>query len=245
MHLNALLAGKHHSRYLQNAWRKHGSTAFTVALLEGGVAERKLLEREQFWIDHLDSYEDGFNARPKAESMRGVKWSRAQNEARRESNLKAWSNESLRLKLSIKFKGQHRGVWTTDSHKKISRTLIRRHAENPEWRKKLIQWELQPKNKARRLAASKAALKRPEVYKARVRQLSEARKLPARSVSVRKAYFEKFNRAALGFKNPDQMDRACLELYETGESFRAIGRLFNIHHHGVAARVRRLRALRR
>lgn len=239
-HLNALLAGKHHSRYLQNAWRKYGLASFGVVLLEGGVAQKKLIEREQFWIDHLDSYEKGFNARPKAESMVGVQWSKSQNEARRQSNLKAWSNESLRRKLSTRFKGQHRGAWTADSHKKVSQTLKRRHAEKPEWRKKVRECLQRPENEAKRVAAVKAALKRPEVYNARVRQLCEARKSPTANAAIRKAYFEKFDRASLGFKNPKEMDMACLKLYTEGESCREISRRFRIDHHGVSARLKRL-----
>ncbi len=83
MHLGALGAKKHHSR-LQNAWNKYGQGAFTIAVLERTLVEN-LVEREQFWIEHYDSYEKGFNARPKAESMRGVEWSKAQNEARGEA----------------------------------------------------------------------------------------------------------------------------------------------------------------
>jgi len=74
-HLSALLSDKHHSRYLQNAWRKYGRTAFFAVLLERDVPAWKLIEREQAWIDLFAAYEKGFNARPKAESMRGVRWS--------------------------------------------------------------------------------------------------------------------------------------------------------------------------
>jgi group I intron endonuclease len=238
-HLGALLSRKHHSRYLQNAWNKYGQSAFTLILLEKGVIER-LIEREQFWIDHFDSYENGFNARPKAESMRGVKWSKAQNKARSQSNRTAWSNETLRQKLSARFKGQHRGVWTANSRKKVTQTLKQRHAENPEWRKNAQKWLHSPENEAKRIAASKAALKRPEVYSARVKQLREARKSPASNSAIRKAYFEKFNRKSLGFKNPDEMDQACLKFYSEGKSCREIGRLFHIDHHAISSRLRRL-----
>jgi hypothetical protein len=227
---------------LQNAWRKYGRTAFFAVLLERDVPAWKLIEREQAWIDLFAAYEKGFNARPKAESMRGVRWSKQQNEARRQSNLQTWSNQPLREKLSARFKGQRRAVWTADSHKRASRTLIRRHAENPEWRKKLLEWMRRSENEGKRLAASKAALKRPGVYNARVRQLSEARKSPVANAAIRKAYFEKFNRSALGFANPEEMDLECLALCAQVKSFREIGRLFNIDHHGVSSRLRRLGA---
>ena len=238
-HLNTLLSGRHHSPYLQNAWRKYGQAAFTAVLLENDVPIRKLVETEQAWIDLLDSYEKGFNARPKAESMRGVKWSEAQNEARRQSNLKAWSNESLRQKLSARFKGRYRAIWTADSHKKASQTLKQRHAENPAWREKIRGWLRRPENEAKRVSGLKAALKRPEVYSARVRQLNEARRQPATNAAIREAYFEKFHREALGFSNPEEMDLACLRLYADGKSCREIGRLFHIDHHGISSRLRR------
>jgi group I intron endonuclease len=238
-HLGALLAKKHHSRYLQNAWNKYGQSAFILILLEKGVVE-KLIETEQFWIDHFDSYEKGFNARPKAESMRGVKWSKAQNEARSRTNSKVWSNQALRQRVSARFKGYRRGVWTESSRKQVSEALKRRHAANPEWRKNSQKILLLPENRAKRVASFKAAMKQPEIYKKLVNCALNARKSPKRFNAIRKGYFEKFNRKSLGFNSPEEMDQACLKLYSEGKSCREIGRQFNIDHHGVTSRLRRL-----
>jgi group I intron endonuclease len=238
-HLGILLAKKHHSRYLQNAWNKYGQTAFSIILLEI-ISVEKLNEREQFWIDHFDSYEKGFNGRPKAESLRGIKWSQAQNEARSRTNSKVWSDKSMRQRVSARFKGYRRGVWTESSRKQVSEALKRRHAENPEWRRRAQKWLHSPESEAKRIASFKAALKRPEIYKTLVNCALNASKSPARPVAIRKGYFEKFNRKSLGFNSPEEMDQACLKLYSEGKSCREIGRLFHIDHHGVTSRLRRL-----
>jgi group I intron endonuclease len=243
-HLGALLAGKHHSRYLQNAWNKYGQAAFTVILLERnpefltvGEARNK---REQFWMDHFDSFKTGFNARPKAESMIGHKWSDAQNEARKRSNKEAWADESLRAKLSVKFKGYRRGKWTSASHAKVSDTLKQRHAENPEWRQNAQKWLHSPENEARRIASMRRALQRPEVRAARVQQMRRASESPKKVIAIRETYFKKFNRESLGFKSPEEVDQACLRLYREGKSCRSIGRFLDMDHKGVTSRLRRL-----
>ncbi len=53
-HRSALDHQKHHSPRLQNAWNKYGPDAFRFELLEECDAEI-LLEREQLWMDKLNS----------------------------------------------------------------------------------------------------------------------------------------------------------------------------------------------
>lgn len=50
VHKKALLAGKHHSPLLQNAWNKYGSAAFTFDVVEEVDDDLFLLPREQFWM---------------------------------------------------------------------------------------------------------------------------------------------------------------------------------------------------
>lgn len=52
-HRNALRKGKHHSRYLQNAWNKYGEEQFTIIILETVLFRELLQVREQYWIDKL------------------------------------------------------------------------------------------------------------------------------------------------------------------------------------------------
>lgn len=218
-HLRALLAKHHHSRHLQRAWDKYGQRAFTVILLEKVGVSKMLDEREQFWMDHFRACTKNFNSAPKAESTRDYKWTESQKK---------------------KIRGYRRGVWTPDSHKRVSESLKLHHAKNSEWRKNAQKWLHSPENEAKRVAAFTAALKRPEIYNPLVQHLDVIRKMPARITGIRKNYFEKFNRKSFGFSCPEEMDQAFLKLHLGGKSCREIGRLFSIDHHGVSSRLRRL-----
>lgn len=72
-HREALLAGRHHSQYLQKAWNKYGPDAFEFLVLEYCEKEN-LTEREQFYIDLFKSADplNGFNLQPKAHSNLGM-----------------------------------------------------------------------------------------------------------------------------------------------------------------------------
>jgi group I intron endonuclease len=73
MHRHELNQRKHHSRYLQRAWDKYGSDAFTFCILEECEPEQ-CIEREQYWIDTL---KPKFNMHPLARSPLGVRRSAA------------------------------------------------------------------------------------------------------------------------------------------------------------------------
>jgi group I intron endonuclease len=73
-HRNSLQKDKHLTPHLQNSVNKHGLNNFVFEVVEECVSNM-LIEREQFWIDVLDSYDNGYNARPKAESRIGTKLS--------------------------------------------------------------------------------------------------------------------------------------------------------------------------
>lgn len=63
-HKGDLRKGRHHNRYLQNAWNKHGAECFTFEVLEMVMFAEHLHEREQYWLDHYRTYDPkrGFNA---------------------------------------------------------------------------------------------------------------------------------------------------------------------------------------
>ncbi|MEZ5040299.1 MAG: GIY-YIG nuclease family protein [Saprospiraceae bacterium] len=151
-HLNSLehKQNNHHSSFLQFAWNKYGKSNFSIIILEVLDKEKELIFREQYWIDYFNSYDEGYNARPRAEANYGIKWSIKQNEARRKSNIKTWSNPVLRNKLSKRFKGWRPGKWTKSSHKKASESMRAKHKENPEWREKIKQILLSPEIQQRR-----------------------------------------------------------------------------------------------
>ena len=59
-HLRTLRANKHHSAKLQRAWNKYGEEAFVFAVLL--ECDKKLLsDLEQFFVDKLHAYTDGYN----------------------------------------------------------------------------------------------------------------------------------------------------------------------------------------
>ncbi len=66
-HRGALRHNNHKNTYLQNAFNKYGETAFLIEVIEN-CAEDRLIEREQYWIDTLNTVKPkGFNLRPRAD----------------------------------------------------------------------------------------------------------------------------------------------------------------------------------
>lgn len=62
-HKTLLKVGKHHSRHLQYAWDKYGEDSFSFCILEEVLQPEELFNREQYWMDKLQSYnpENGYN----------------------------------------------------------------------------------------------------------------------------------------------------------------------------------------
>lgn len=65
-HIRALRAGGHHSIKLQRAWNKYGEDSFCFETVESDIPYELLLDREQFWIDSYESFENGYNSRESA-----------------------------------------------------------------------------------------------------------------------------------------------------------------------------------
>lgn len=72
-HFNSLDKNKHHSRYLQNSYNKHGKKVFEYGIIEHVNKEELLIVREQFWIGFFDSYNNGYNVCPCAGNTLGRK----------------------------------------------------------------------------------------------------------------------------------------------------------------------------
>jgi group I intron endonuclease len=73
-HLSLLRKNKHHSPKLQHAWNKYGEDAFCFEALEVVTNKDQLINREQVWIDRLNSSgKNGYNIAPSAGSMLGFK----------------------------------------------------------------------------------------------------------------------------------------------------------------------------
>lgn len=84
MHAYMLGRNRHHSSYLQRAWNKYGAEAFEFRQL-AVVPVEQLIAYEQRLID---GYAPEFNMSPTAGSVRGVRWTAAQKEALRQTQLR-------------------------------------------------------------------------------------------------------------------------------------------------------------
>lgn len=67
-HRKDLSLGVHRNAHLQATWNKYGAAAFEFVVLE---LTSDLVAREQYWIDHHEAYQHGFNGCPVARSSRG------------------------------------------------------------------------------------------------------------------------------------------------------------------------------
>ena len=66
----------HPNRHLQNAWNKYGEESFLFEIAETIENDEMILQREQYWMDVFFDAHKCYNIRPKAESNRGIKWSK-------------------------------------------------------------------------------------------------------------------------------------------------------------------------
>jgi group I intron endonuclease len=72
-HFNALRRGTHRNKHLQASFNKYGDLAFAVAILELVSDPSLLIEREQVYIDLLNSAgRNGYNQSPTAGSTLGI-----------------------------------------------------------------------------------------------------------------------------------------------------------------------------
>lgn len=87
-HIRKLNKNEHHSQHLQRTWNKNPGS-FIFKILEIVPDKDDLIEREQWWLDILETYKDdkGYNARKDADSNLGLKWS----ESRRIKNSQIWT----------------------------------------------------------------------------------------------------------------------------------------------------------
>jgi hypothetical protein len=71
LHLYYLRKNKHHSIHLQNAYNKYGENNIEFKILEYCNDVNEIVKKEQYWIDKLDSYNNGYNILPFAGSSKG------------------------------------------------------------------------------------------------------------------------------------------------------------------------------
>lgn len=69
-HISSLRNNNHHNKHLQRAWNKYGEENFSWEILELCSVDC-LNEREQYWIDKYDSFNNGFNQTLGGDGLRG------------------------------------------------------------------------------------------------------------------------------------------------------------------------------
>ena len=109
-HISSLLKNKHSNNLLQNIVNKYGIENLFFEIIE--ICEKDIcIEREQYYIDLYNSYNEGLNLRPIANSNLGIKQSI-------ESNLKRSISISKTLKEKYSKEEHHRkGFIMDDVHK--------------------------------------------------------------------------------------------------------------------------------
>lgn len=60
-HFNALREGRHYNKFLQSDFDQYGESAFQFEIVESCVADLRIRERESYWIDFCNSFENGYN----------------------------------------------------------------------------------------------------------------------------------------------------------------------------------------
>jgi group I intron endonuclease len=110
-HKTELKTGRHHSQKLQRAWDKYGAQAFEFFVLEM-ASNDELIEREQYWLDHFDCANDGYNILPTAGSSSGYKLTEEHRRKIGAGNAGKVRTDAMREKLSIAHMGHSTSVET-------------------------------------------------------------------------------------------------------------------------------------
>lgn len=123
-HRTTLDAKKHPNRHLQRAWNKYGNDAFTFEVLEYVEDARRLVEREQHWLDRTESYKRprGYNLAHRAQSMLGYKHSTAARRRMSKAHIGYDMPIDQRKKISRALKGNK------EHSKQARRKLSEAHA---------------------------------------------------------------------------------------------------------------------
>jgi group I intron endonuclease len=99
-HTRLLKVNKHKLPKLQNSVNKHGLENFIFEVIEE-CSKEILIEREQYWIDTLDSYNKGYNSRPIANSNLGKKCSEETKRKMSEASKGVSKSEEAKRNMSI------------------------------------------------------------------------------------------------------------------------------------------------
>lgn len=138
-HRRDLCGGRHHSRFLQRAWIKHGSEAFEWLVVEP-CGHQLLLERETHWIAHYRSAESahGFNTCRIAGNTLGVRRTHEAIEKIRAAKLNLSAETRARLSLARR----SRPAASEETREKMRRAAQRPRGPKPDGVKEKIRASL-------------------------------------------------------------------------------------------------------
>ena len=125
LHQYHLSKNIHHSKKLQNSVNKNGIDNFIFEIIEeceSGI----LIEREQYWIDFLNSYNNGYNSTPKAGSTLGRKHSEKTKHLIGSKSKGRKHSEKTKNKISKINKGRFIGSDNHMFNKKVSEETKRK-----------------------------------------------------------------------------------------------------------------------
>lgn len=243
-HFHELRSNKHHSRKLQNAWIKHGESAFIFEILEVVDDRNLLVNREQHWIDTLNVFgEHGYNMTPKAGSCIGVKHGA---DARNRMSLAHKGNtasEETKRRMSESRIGH---TFSEESKAKMRETYKKR-VSAPSYVNPNIGRKMTPEATAKRLV-SRGSVKHTDESKARISK-GRAGIIPVWKNPEERA--RNISNARIGYVMPDSTKKLlsiahkgrCLlpietqaeikRLFSAGMTRIAIARKTGVHRHTV------------
>lgn len=134
-HKTELKTHTHCNQKLQRAWDKYGDQAFIFSVIEFVQDKNYLIQREQYWIDTLDSVSVGYNIASIAGSCLGIKKSLEVIEKTAAAHRGMKRGDATRLR--IKEARAKQPPMSEDGRKRISAALRLRQPISDETRKKL------------------------------------------------------------------------------------------------------------
>lgn len=103
-HKKELNKGIHNNKHLQRSWNKYGEDAFVFEILERCDNNDKAYQREKYWIDYYDSFENGYNMNEGGTGGLGYKHTEEDRKRMSEIKKEQMKNSSARQLLSEKHK---------------------------------------------------------------------------------------------------------------------------------------------
>lgn len=142
LHLHELIKGNHHSLKLQNAVNKYGINNISFDIIQECKSELTI-GIEQYWLNIMDTYKNGYNSCPLARSNAGFKHSDETKKKMSDSRIgKTPWNKGLkcqspsietRKKLSNALIGKKKKPMSEKQKLDISNTLKQRYLEKSKY----------------------------------------------------------------------------------------------------------------